>query len=222
MFSAFRSKTSKAPTPSAEVVGYDGETLELQSESALPTGTISVILMHAELELEKECTVVIDQAFPEKKLYWASLPGDSEIPALLQKLISKEAEIAASGGDLPPTWEEKRSRVRLNRILGAMSPQVAGFKCVTHDIHRDGLRLQLDKPLEAGSTIKVRFELEDHRLPPFDVQGQVKWSHENPLKGFWAGIYFTQIQDDQREKIDKFVAETLAYEGGVLTRDYIS
>lgn len=222
MFSAFRSKPQKAPTPTVEVVGYDGDTLELHSESVLNTGVQTVILLNSELELERECSLSIDQAFPDKKLYWASLTGESELNELLKPLIPKEAEMAAAGGELPPTWEEKRGQVRLQRVLGAMSPQVAGFKCVTHDINSQGLRLQLDKPLEAGAAIKVRFELEDHRLQPFDVQGKIIWCQENPLKGYWAGVLFSEITDKQREQIDKFVKETLAYEGGVLTRDYIS
>ena len=222
VFSAFRSKTSKTPTPHAEIVGYDGETLELECQTALPVGPQTLVLLHAELELEKECSVQIDQGFPDKNLYWATLPEGSELPALLQSLVPKEAEMAAAGGEIPATWEEKRSRPRLNRILGAMSPQVQGFKCLTHDLHREGLRLQLDHALEPNTPIKVRFELEDHRLPPFDVQGTVKWCQENPLKGYWAGIFFTQIEEQQCEHIDKFVEETMSYEGGVLTRDYIS
>lgn len=221
MFSAFRAKPAKTPPPQVEVVGFDGETLELQSETTLAEGPLTVILLNAELELEKEGTVNIDQGFPEKKLYWASLPAESELLAALQPLIPKEAEIANAGGELPSSWEEKRSRVRLNRILGAMSQQVAGFKCVTHDIHSEGLRLQLEQPLAAGMPIKVRFELEDHRVAPIDVQGVVKWCQPNPLKGHWAGIAFTQITPTQQEQIEKFVAETLSYEGGVLTRDYV-
>jgi len=222
MFSAFRSKAPKAPTPTVELVGYDGETLELHSESSLAVGVQNVILLNSELELERECSLSVDQAFPEKKLYWASLQADSDLSEVLKPLIPKEAEMAAAGGELPASWEEKRGQVRLQRVLGAMSPQVAGFKCVTFDINSKGLRLQLDKPLEAGTAIKVRFELEDHRLEPFDVQGKVIWCQENPVKGYWAGLLFGEITEKQREQIDKFVKETLAYEGGVLTRDYIS
>lgn len=221
MFSAFRGKPAKTPPPQVEVVGFDGETLELKSEAVLVNGPLTVILLNAEIELEKEAPVHIDQGFPDKQLYWASLPEGSDLAAVLQALIPKEAEIANAGGELPASWEEKRSRVRLTRVLGAMSPQVAGFKCVTHDIHCEGLRLQIDQPLAEGSTIKIRFELEDHRLPAFDVQGLVKWCQPSPKKGHWAGILFTQITDQQKEQVDKFVEETLSYEGGVLTRDYV-
>ena len=174
MFSAFRGKPAKTPPPQVEVVGFDGETLELKSEAVLVNGPLTVILLNAEIELEKEAPVHIDQGFPDKQLYWASLPEGSDLAAVLQALIPKEAEIANAGGELPASLEEKRSRVRLTRVLGAMSPQVAGFKCVTHDIHCEGLRLQIDQPLSEGSTIKIRFELEDLRLPAFDVQGLVK------------------------------------------------
>lgn len=221
MFSAFRGKSAKAPPPQVEVVGFDGETLELKSETPLADGPLTVVLLNAELELEKEAPVHIDQGFPEKQLYWASLPEGSDLAPLLQALIPKEVEIVNAGGELAPTWEEKRSRVRLTRVLGAMSPQVAGFKCVTHDIHSQGLRLQLDQPLAEGTTLKIRFELEDHRLPAFDVQGVVKWCQPNPKKGHWAGVAFTQINEKQIEQVDKFVEETLSYEGGVLTRDYV-
>ena len=221
MFSAFRGKPAKTPPPQVEVVGFDGETLELKSEAVLVNGPHTVILLNAEIALEKEAPVHIDQGFPDKQLYWASLPEGSDLAAVLQALIPKEAEIANAGGELPASWEEKRSRVRLTRVLGAMSPQVAGFKCVTHDIHCEGLRLQIDQPLAEGSTIKIRFELEDHRLPAFDVQGLVKWCQPSPKKGHWAGILFTQITDQQKEQVDKFEEETLSYEGGVLTRDYV-
>lgn len=221
LFSAFRPKPAKAPTPTAEVLGFDGETLELQCQTVLSEGPVTVILLHGELELEKECAVVVGQGFPDKSLYWATLPPESELAEVLKPLIPKEAELAESGGELPPTWEEKRSRVRLQRVLGVMSPAVAGFKCLTFDVHREGLRLQLDKPLEVGVVIKLRFEIEDHRVPPFDVQAQVIWCQENPAKGYWAGIRFTQIKETEQEKIDKFVDETLAYENGVLTRDYV-
>ena len=221
MFSAFRGKAAKTPPPQVEVVGFDGDTLELKSAAVLVNGPLTVILLNAEIELEKEAAVNIDQGFPDKQLYWATLPEGSELAAVLQPLIPKEAEIANAGGELPPTWEEKRGRVRLTRVLGAMSPQVAGFKCVTHDIHSEGLRLQVDQPLAEGSTIKIRFELEDHRLPAFDVQGVVKWCLPSPKKGHWAGVLFTQITEEQKAQVDKFVEETLSYEGGVLTRDYV-
>lgn len=222
MFSAFRPKTPKAPTPQVEIVGFDGETLELSSASALAQGPLTVILLHAELELEREAQVIVDQGFPEKQLYWATFPPDSEVPPLLQSLIPKEVEYLQESGEenAAPTWEEKRAKVRLQRIIGIMSPHVDGFRCVTHDIHGDGLRLQLEKPVEVGRSLKVRFELEDHRLAPFDLVGEVLWCQENPLKGFWAGLRFTSIQEPQREAIDKFVETVLAYEGGVLTRDY--
>lgn len=221
MFSAFRGKPSKTPPPQVEVVGFDGETLELKSGTPLADGPLTVVLLNAEIELEKEAVVHIDQGFPDKQLYWASLPEGGELTSVLQPLIPKEAEIANAGGELPASWEEKRSRVRLTRVLGAMSPQVAGFKCVTHDIHCEGLRLQIDQPLAEGTTIKIRFELEDHRLPAFDVQGLVKWCQPSPKKGHWAGILFTQISEEQKEQVEKFVQETLSYEGGVLTRDYV-
>lgn len=221
MFSAFRGKPAKTPPPQVEVVGFDGETLELKSETPLADGPLTAVLLNAEIELEKEAAVHIDQGFPDKQLYWASLPEGSDLAAVLQALIPKEAEIANAGGEMPANWEEKRSRVRLTRVLGAMSPQVAGFKCVTHDIHCEGLRLQIDQPLTEGATIKIRFELEDHRLAPFDVQGLVKWCHPSPKKGHWAGILFTEISEKQTEQVHKFVEETLSYEGGVLTRDYV-
>lgn len=222
MFSAFRPKPTKQPTPTVEILGFDGETLELQSSVVLVNGPQTVILLHSELEIEKECQVNVDQGFPDKQMYWASLAADNDVAPLLQSLIPKEVEYLnkSEEEDAAPTWDEKRSKVRLQRIIGIMSPQVDGFRCVTHDIHGDGLRLQLDKAVEAGRSLKVRFELEDHRLAPFDLIGDVLWCQENPLKGYWAGLRFSNISDKQRESIDKFVEQVLSYESGVLTRDY--
>ncbi len=221
MFSAFRPKAPKAPPPKAEVLSFDGETLEIQCDQPLPQGLQRLLLLHEELELELESELNIDQGFPDKKLYWATCPTGSELPPLLARLIPQVE--AAESEDSPPAYEEKRKKARLNRVLGAMSPQVEGFRCVTHDINSDGLRLQLVKPIEADSTMKVRFELEDHRLPPFDVQARVRWCQPNPHKGgFWAGLEFATITAEQQAQIDKFVEEVQSYESGVITRDYAS
>lgn len=217
MFSAFRSKPVKEPTPTVEIISWDGETLELQSPTPLKVGLQDVILLHSELELEQECKVSVDQAFPEKNIYWASLPIDSTVGSLLATLIpQQEAEEEAPP---EPQWEEKRSRPRLNRVLGVMSPQVKGFKCVTHDVHSEGLRLTVPEEIPLGP-IKLRFELDDARIEPIDVQGQVVWSQEAPGNKFWAGVRFTQIDPKAVEIIDKFISEVNAYEEGVLTRDY--
>lgn len=205
-----------------EVLSFDGETLELQCDQPLAPGPLRVIALNAELELELECDLHIDQGFPEKKLFWASCPPESELPARLTSLIPREAEAAQQGENSPPSYEEKRKKLRLQRVIGVMSPHVEGFRCITHDFHSDGMRLQLQKPLTEGANLKLRFELEDHRMPPFDVQARVQWCQENPYKGgFWAGLEFTNISSEQQAMIDKFVAEVQSYEEGVLTRDYV-
>jgi hypothetical protein len=216
VFSAFRSKPVKEPTPAVEVVSYDGETLELQSATPLKVGMQEVILLHEELQLEHTCKISVDQAFPEKNLYWASFPVESNDGSLLATLIPQE-QVAEE--DAAPQWEEKRSKPRLSRVLGIMSPQVKGFKTVTHDVHSAGLRLQVDEAIPVGP-IKLRLDLDDARLEPIDIQGEVVWCHDNGAKKFWAGVRFTQIPPKAVEIIDKFIAEVNAYESGVLTRDY--
>jgi hypothetical protein len=221
VFSAFRPKPTKVPPARVEVIGYDGFTLEIKSDQTLAVGPLQVVLLHPDLNLEQEAGLEIEQAFPEKQLYWAQFSADCPVPECLKELIPSEVEQVTEEGEPPaPTWEEKRSIARLPYIVGIMSPQVPGFRCLSHDLSSQGIRLQLDKEMPEGP-IKVRFELEDHRLDAFDLSGQVQWCQVNPRKGFWAGVRFTNATPTQQAQIDKFIAEVRSHEAGTLTRDYV-
>lgn len=204
------------PVPAAEVVGFDGEIVELHCKGPLEVGWQQVRLTHAELQLDRECKVSVDQAFPEKELYWVSLPADSMLNEELKSLIPEDVPSAENA---EPAWEEKRRSPRLVRSIGIMSPVIPGFRTVSYDFNRFGVRIRLREAVPLGP-LKLRLDLDDHRLDPIDATGTVVWCAESPEKGFWAGISLEPLPEKAAEIIDSFVAEVNSYEQGVLTRGY--
>lgn len=87
---------------------------------------------------------------------------------------------------MDPVAEKRRfARVPFEKeveILSAFPPYPADFHAPafsgrSHDISSGGIGFEAERPLKAGSFLKLRFELEkDHRVEAF---GKIVWAKEN-------------------------------------------
>ncbi|MBI3928450.1 MAG: PilZ domain-containing protein [Armatimonadetes bacterium] len=107
-----------------------------------------------------------------------------------------------------PDWEEKRGETRFQRVLGVMGPQVPGFRCVTHDLSRHGLRLLADQPLESGQQLKLQVGLDDAG-EPVHLTGRVLWAQPKPqTSGYWIGVRLVDnLPEAARQRLDTFLGK---------------
>ena len=73
---------------------------------------------------------------------------------------------------------------------------------VSRDVSVGGMFLNMTDPYPKGSAVLLAFRLTPTE-PLLNCQGEVVYS----LKGIGMGTMFTQVADDVRQALDRFVAE---------------
>lgn len=210
-------------TPKVTLQGYEAEQLELKAEEPLKQGPLDVLLQLADSPQPVPVQVEIVSGFDDQKLYWATLAGPADLIARIQALFP-EPELPPE----EPAFVEKRAIQRLPKVLGIMAKEIPGFKTVTFDLSENGVRIVVPEPLPVGATLIFNLDLDDARIEPMKLQGEILWCAPRPspgpdgkpVKGHWIGVRLVNVPAKPREILDRYVEEHRKVEHGVITRDY--
>ena len=211
----------KAP-PKATLTGFGSEQLELKTEEVLKSGLQDVLLIMPDAPEPIATKVSIEGGLDDQKLYWAVLE-DTASPLMDRiRLLFPEPELPPE----EPAWTEKRERPRMDKVLGIMAKDIRGFKTVSHDLHEDGVRIVVEQEMLTGQVIPFHLDLDDARIEPMELQGEVKWcgprtsADGKPVKGFWIGVKFKDMSPAHATVLSRFLESSRNIEHGVITRDY--
>ncbi len=115
--------------------------------------------------------------------------------------------------------ENRRRSYRLDRILvvemilGATRQKLGVF---TLDLSASGMRITHEFPLPEDMEIPCRVLLE-YDQDPIDVTVRVQWQKENAFGQFLIGLEFTEIGDEARLRVERFIDRAMAGELGQAT-----
>jgi hypothetical protein len=216
MFSLFKGAPKPPPgPPELEVTDFQQGKLEVRSPKPLANGTQLVNLKLPEDDEIVAATINVESGEEAEKIYWATVVDPEYLPHRLKGMFQQ-----FEAAPVEPVFEEKRSEVRAAKVLGIMSRDIPGFKTVCHDVSSKGVRIVSEKELPTGRPITFRLDLDDHRVDPLELVGDIMWCGPKDPKTWWIGVKYTRISPKQQALIDKFLAESREIEHGVITRDY--
>jgi len=98
-----------------------------------------------------------------------------------------------------PAPSERRVHKRIHFIKEVQVVDVGMRRC--SDLSIGGMYLETVVSLPAGSTIHLRFKLEDTDEHPLEVEARVLYSHES----VGAGLSFVNLSKENQEKLRKFI-----------------
>ncbi len=88
------------------------------------------------------------------------------------------------------------------------------YPAVALDVSEGGIGLDVDKPIEMGAHVKLRFELinavttlEEYRMRFFKLEGQVRYCGELKRQHYHVGIQFSKIDPEERAFILNYIAD---------------
>jgi c-di-GMP-binding flagellar brake protein YcgR len=104
--------------------------------------------------------------------------------------------------------------VRVNwKKINDTSDFIGEFPDATRDISAGGFCLNMDERLQIGDQLQTRMELPSKKI--IKAKAKVVWIREFEITGrgdkktYDTGIEFTEIRDEDREEINKFVLTLL-------------
>lgn len=116
--------------------------------------------------------------------------------------------------------KEKREHARLNMNLRVdwkkpieKSKIEVKHPEVTKDISAGGLCMMMDDRIKIGDRVQIRMELPSRKI--INAKGKVSWISEYEInrmedkKMYYTGIEFTEIHDEYKEELSKFVYKYL-------------
>ncbi len=114
---------------------------------------------------------------------------------------------------------ERRSEMRLPRVFRVSSPELPGYSGTTEDISTRGARIITTGPLEKGSELTLKIELDDPELPPMALLAEVMWSARRLDEGYHSGLKFRELGRTQLRTMERYISDRLAAERRLHTLD---
>lgn len=99
---------------------------------------------------------------------------------------------------------DQRLEPRSRRQFQVMSPDIPGYKAITSDVSRSGLRLQVPEALAAGARLRLTLRFDDFAYEDVSVTAEVLWTTAR-TNDHLAGVRFIDLTDAARDTIGAYL-----------------
>ena len=103
-----------------------------------------------------------------------------------------------------------RRAPRYNWSIRVLSKDLPGFRAISLDFNRLGVKLSTEGAVEEGKTITMMLEIETAKTRELLCQGLVRWSREIGRRKYEVGIEFSELDNivaRELENFEKFLAD---------------
>lgn len=131
------------------------------------------------------------------------VPGAAQNVEQLRQILSgvdPSEEQLADGDD----GENMRRARRFNWSIRVLSKDLPGFRAISLDFNRLGLKLSTEGPAELGSIISLMLEIETAKTREVLCQGLVRWNKEIARRKYEVGVEFTELEPEVAKELAHF------------------
>lgn len=131
------------------------------------------------------------------------VPGAAQSVEHLRLLLSglEQGIDDADGGD--DTDNMRRAR-RYQWSIRVLSKDLPGFRAISLDFNRLGVKLSTEGPAELGSLISLMLEIETAKAHEVLCQGLVRWNKEVNRRKYEVGVEFTELDPEVAKELENF------------------
>ncbi len=143
---------------------------------------------------------------PKAVVCVGDVPGAAEsveqLRELLHSLDPKTGEVisAQAAADVDAT----RRAPRYNWSIRVLSKDLVGFRAISLDFNRLGLKLSTEGPSELGKIINMTLEIETANTRELLCQGVVRWCKEVNRTTYEVGVEFTELDPEVAQELENF------------------
>lgn len=100
--------------------------------------------------------------------------------------------------------ENMRRARRFHWSIRVLSKDLPGFRAISLDFNRLGLKLSTEGPAEVGKIISLMLEIETAKTQEVLCQGLVRWNKEINRRKYEVGIEFTELAPEVAKELENF------------------
>lgn len=131
------------------------------------------------------------------------VPGAAQSVEQLRQILTGVDPSAVQPAEVDDGDNMRRAR-RFTWSIRVLSKELPGFRALSIDLNRLGVKLATEGPAEVGRVISLVLEIETARTPEVLCQGIVRWSKEVTRRKYEVGIEFTALHPDVVRELERF------------------
>lgn len=193
-----------------QFLNIEGRALTFKANKVFKVGsrpTISIAIPVASGGIEEFKLPVtikrVRQAGPKATICTGDVPGAAQSVEHLRQILSgldpNQKEVTVSEEE-----DNMRRARRYNWSLRVLSKELPGFRAVSLDFNRLGLKLSTEGPAEEGGIISMMLEIETAKTHEVLCQGLVRWSRELGRRKWEIGVEFTELDPEVAQQLEAF------------------
>lgn len=130
------------------------------------------------------------------------VPGAAQSVEHLRQLLSG-LQTPHETGDGDDGENMRRAR-RYQWSIRVLSKDLPGFRAISLDFNRLGVKLSTEGPAELGSVISLMLEIETAKAHEVLCQGLVRWNKEINRRKYEVGVEFTELDAEVAKELEHF------------------
>lgn len=131
------------------------------------------------------------------------VPGAAQSVEQLRQLLSG-VDPNISPEPLSDDGDNMRRAKRFHWSIRVLSKDLPGFRAISLDFNRLGVKLSTEGPAELGKIISLMLEIETAKTHEVLCQGLVRWNKEINRRKFEVGVEFTDLDAEVARELSNF------------------
>jgi hypothetical protein len=130
------------------------------------------------------------------------VPGAAQNVEQLRQILS--GVDPSSLGETEEDSENMRRARRFHWSIRVLSKDLPGFRAISLDFNRLGVKLSTEGPAEIGKIISLMLEIETAKTHEVLCQGLVRWNKEVNRRKYEVGVEFTELDPEVARELENF------------------
>lgn len=191
-----------------EFIKIEGRSLTFKSKKHHKLRTQPTIQLEIPIDEEKQqfklpVTITnVREVTRGQYIYTGTVPGAAQTVEHLRQLL--EGLDPTAGEVVSAAEDEGRKAPRYPWSIRILSKDLVGFRGVTIDFNRLGIKLQAEGAAEVGQHLGMTLQVETSETPELLCEGVVRWCKEAGRRRYEVGVEFVDLASEVREQLEQF------------------
>ena len=195
-----------------QFLAIEGRAITFKAKKAFkvgsrPTVSINIPIASGGAETFKLPVTIskVRQVGPKAVVCTAEVPGAAKSVEHLRQILNglDPNQTLSDSGALDDS-DSMRRAPRFNWSIRVLSKDLPGFRAVSLDFNRLGVKLSTEGPVEADRTIDMILEIETATTKELLCQGLVRWSKALGRRKYEVGVEFVELDEVVLRELENF------------------